>query len=349
MDALYLKRCFDLALLGKGKVSPNPLVGCVIVHQDKIIGEGWHQKYGEAHAEVNAVRSVENREIIAESTVYVNLEPCSHFGKTPPCAELLLKYHPNRVVISNQDPNPLVAGKGIALLQKAGIAIQTGVLQEEGYALNKRFFTFFGKERPYIILKWAETKDGFISHPNGKPLQISNAWTQMLSHQWRATEDAIMVGTNTALNDNPKLNVRHWSGRDPMRVVVDKNLKMPETHHLLDKTQNTLVYNCQKEETQINLQFIKLDEEEDVIPFVLKDLFNRKIQSLIVEGGGALLNSFFENGLWDEAHVFQAPFLLGEGIKAPQRNGILVYQERLEDNVHETYLNNYLASDTIVG
>uniref|UniRef100_UPI003592F691 bifunctional diaminohydroxyphosphoribosylaminopyrimidine deaminase/5-amino-6-(5-phosphoribosylamino)uracil reductase RibD n=1 Tax=Persicitalea sp. TaxID=3100273 RepID=UPI003592F691 len=223
----YMQRALQLAEYGRGYVSPNPMVGCVLVADGRVIGEGWHRNYGGPHAEVQAVRDAEKRgnaDLLKSATAYVTLEPCSHFGKTPPCANLLINKKIKKVVVANHDPNPLVAGRGLTLLKNAGIEVESGILAEEGQELNRRFFTFFCKKRPYIILKWAETADGFIGAAGGKPIAISNGYSSQRVHRWRSEEDAILVGRNTAFNDNPRLNVRHWPGQNPVRVVLDRNL-----------------------------------------------------------------------------------------------------------------------------
>jgi diaminohydroxyphosphoribosylaminopyrimidine deaminase/5-amino-6-(5-phosphoribosylamino)uracil reductase len=301
LDEQFMRRCFDLALRGIGSVSPNPLVGCVITHNNEIIGEGWHKKYGGPHAEVNAVASVADKNLLPVSTVYVNLEPCSHHGKTPPCADMLVAHHVKKVVISNVDSNELVAGKGIEKLRNAGIEVVTSVLESEGRYLNRRFFTFMEQRRPYIILKWAQTSDGFMSRDSNDPSKISNELTQQLVHRWRTEEDAFLVGTQTAATDNPKLNVREWTGRDPVRVVIDRNGRLDRSLHLFDGTQPTIVY--------------------ENFSGIADDLFRRKIQSLVVEGGATTLNLFIASGLWDEARVFVAPIEFHDGLKAPTLSG----------------------------
>ncbi len=234
-DELFMQRAIELAQLGIGAVSPNPRVGCLVVHDNKIIGEGWHQKFGEAHAEVNAINSVKDLSLLKESTIYVNLEPCSHEGKTPPCSDLLIKHQVKKVVIANTDTNPLVAGRGVEKLKKAGIAIMTGVLEKEGRELNRRFFTFMEKKRPYIILKWAQTSDGFIAQKNFESKWITNELSRQLVHRWRSEEDAVLVGTRTASHDNPSLTVRDWSGRNPTRIVIDRFLRLNDKLQLFDK------------------------------------------------------------------------------------------------------------------
>ncbi len=289
-------RALQLAEIGRGTVSPNPMVGCVIVHNDVIIGEGWHKKYGDWHAEVNAVNSVKDKTLLAEATAYVTLEPCSHFGKTPPCADLLVKHQLKKVVICNHDPFPLVAGKGIQKLLDAGIEVVAGVLEEKGRQLNARFFTVVEKNRPYIILKWAETADCFIAGKDFEQIKISNALSHKLSHKWRSEEDAIMVGTNTALHDNPRLNVREWTGRNPVRIVIDRNKRLPKDLHLFDDSVKTLILSD---------------------PFAWEEYQKEKLQSIIIEGGTQLLQSFIEAELFDEIRVFRSQKQLKKGILAP--------------------------------
>ena len=317
-DQLYMQRALELARLGSGFTSPNPMVGCVIVHDGQIIGEGWHQKYGGPHAEVNAVAAVEDKSLLPKSTAYVTLEPCSHFGKTPPCADLLIIHGVKNIVICNTDPNPLVAGNGIKKLFDAGAQVRVGVLEEQGLELNKRFFTFHSKKRPFILLKWAETADGFIAGVNYKQEQISGKLAQRLVHKWRTEEQAILVGSRTALHDNPRLNTRLWSGQNPLRLVIDKQLQLPQTLHLFDKTQPTVAYNFVKQEVQENLYFVQLQEQEPLLPQIMQDLHRRNILSVLIEGGTFLLESLLQAGLWDEAIVFKSKDkTLGSGIKAP--------------------------------
>ena len=335
-DELYMQRAIELAKLGKGTVSPNPLVGCVIVCSDKIIGEGWHQVYGEAHAEVNAIHSVKDKNLLKQSTVYVNLEPCSHTGKTPPCAELLIQSSVKKVVIANEDSNPLVAGKGIKKLQEAGIEVITGVLEKQGCELNQRFFTFIESERPYIILKWAQTADGFIARENYESRWISNEFSRQLVHRWRSEEDAVLIGTKTAAHDNPHLSVRDWSGRNPIRIVIDRFLRLPKTLHLFDKSQKTICYNLLNHEEHDNLIYIRLDEA-DFLDHLIHDLFKRKIQSLIIEGGALTLNLFIQSGIWDEARVFSSTRSFGSGIEAPILKGNLIAEESVIDDTIKIY------------
>lgn len=325
-DELFMQRALELAKLGLGQVSPNPLVGCVIVHEGKIIGEGWHQKYGEAHAEVNAIRSVADQLLLPQSTLYVTLEPCSHFGKTPPCADLLVEKKVKRVVIANVDSFPEVSGKGIQRLKDATIEVQTGVLEKEGRELNKRFFTFVEKQRPYIILKWAQTADGFIAQSNYESKWISHDLARQLVHKMRSEEDAVVVGTRTAAHDNPRLNVRDWSGRNPVRVVWDRFLRLSEKLSLFDGTQPTLSYNVLKHEEHPNLILARVDER-NFIQNVVHDLCQRRIQSVLVEGGAQTLQFFLDAGLWDEAHVVVSTRTFGKGISAPIPKGKLISSE----------------------
>lgn len=341
LDELFMQRAMELALLGVGHVSPNPRVGCVIVHNGKIVGEGWHRKYGEAHAEVNAIQSVKDQSILNECHVFVNLEPCSHTGKTPPCADLLIKHKIKRIIVSNEDPNPLVAGKGIRKLRDAGIQVDLGVLKEAGAELNKRFFTSMTRNRPYIILKWAETSDGFIARKNFDSKWISNEYARQLVHKWRTEEDGVLVGLQTAIHDNPKLTVRDWTGRNPTRIVVDRFLKLDNNLNLFDKTVPTICYNTVRDEVQPNFTFVRIDKV-DFINQVTRDLAKRKIQSIIIEGGAQILQVFIKAGLWDEARVFTSNLVFDEGIQAPRIQGRLVNREDIVADTLCTYQNKSL-------
>ncbi|OEK03217.1 riboflavin biosynthesis protein RibD [Roseivirga sp. 4D4] len=337
-DILFMQRALELAELGRGHVSPNPMVGCVIVYEGQIIGEGYHKKYGEAHAEVNAINAVSDKNLLTQATVYVTLEPCSHHGRTPPCADLLVANQVKRVVIGAVDTNPLVGGKGIKKIEEAGIEVTHGLLSEESRSLNKRFFSFIENKRPYIILKWAQTADGFVARENFDSKWISGETSRNLVHQWRAKEDAIMVGTRTAQYDNPQLNVRNWEGEDPVRVVIDKNLFLPRDLKLFDGQQKTLVYNDKKTDSSKNLEFINV-ENDDYLKFILQDLYNRKVQSIIIEGGSTLLFSFIEAGLWDEARVFSAQVEFGKGISAPSIKGEKIESMSIEADTLDIYRN----------
>lgn len=330
-DELYMRRALQLAEYGRGSVSPNPLVGSVIVHNDLIIGEGWHREFGGPHAEVNAVSSVSDLGLLKESTIYVNLEPCSHHGKTPPCADLLIRLELKKVVIANLDSNPKVAGNGIKKLRDAGIEVITGILEGAGHDLNKRFFTHIEKKRPYIILKWAETSDGFIARENFDSKWISNEFSRQLVHKWRAEEDSILVGTRTATHDNPSLNVRDWSGRNPTRIVLDRFLKLNKKLSIFDGSQLTLCYNLLKHEEHKNLKLFRVDEQ-DFLLNVMHDLHKQNIQSVLVEGGAATLKFFIDLNLWDEIRVFRSVRSFGKGISSPAFKGRLIKEETVEDD-----------------
>lgn len=324
----YLARCVQLAKNGFGTTYPNPMVGSVIVYNDQIIGEGWHKKAGEPHAEVNAVNSVKDKSLLQKATIYVSLEPCSHFGKTPPCCDLIIQNKIPNVIIGTVDPNEKVAGKGIKKLIEAGINVTVGVLEEECNALNKRFFTFHQKQRPYIILKWAESQDGFIApmeRNEQKPVWISNSYSRQLVHKWRSEEQAILVGAQTAVDDNPKLDVRDWTGTNPVRVVLDRNNRIPKENFLLDNQIKTIVF-CQTNANQNeeNRIFEVIDFEQNTTHQILKTLFKHQIQSVIIEGGRQTLQTFINENLWDEARIFKGKRIFKNGTKAPtiQKNRI---------------------------
>ncbi|GAB3991395.1 bifunctional diaminohydroxyphosphoribosylaminopyrimidine deaminase/5-amino-6-(5-phosphoribosylamino)uracil reductase RibD [Spirosoma daeguense] len=348
---LFMRRALELAILGRGHVSPNPMVGCVIEHNGRIIGEGWHQRYGQAHAERNAIASVqpEDTRLLPESTAYVTLEPCSHYGKQPPCADLLIEKKIGRVICCNDDPNPLVAGQGFAKLRAAGISVETGLLAGEGQNLNARFFTFIEKKRPYLILKWAETSDGYIAGKNGQPVKISGDLSHRLVHRWRSEEDAIMVGTNTARNDNPRLNTRLWPvqavaepGKNPIRIVFDRNLSLPTRLHLFDGTQPTIVFHGRPNEPKQEADDNAMIHYEFALSLnhALEILYQRNIQSVFVEGGTTLFRSFIQAGLWDEMRVFRSPRMLGDGISAPTVRGQLISREMMGDDELSVYKNS---------
>ncbi|MFQ3579289.1 MAG: bifunctional diaminohydroxyphosphoribosylaminopyrimidine deaminase/5-amino-6-(5-phosphoribosylamino)uracil reductase RibD [Bacteroidales bacterium] len=321
----YMNRCLQLAVNGRGYTAPNPMVGSVIVHNDMIIGEGYHQKYGEKHAEVNAIEAVINKELLYESTLYVNLEPCSHFGKTPPCADFIIKHKIPRVIIGSIDTFSLVCGNGIQRLKENGIEVTVGVLEDECRALNKRFFFFHEQKRPYIILKWAQTLDGYIDiapekKQSSKGIWITNDICRTLVHKWRAEENAIMVGSTTVITDNPQLNIRYWPGTNPARIVIDKSLRLPPDVFFLDNTQNSIVFNSKKNETHKNTEYILIQFEEDILPQIFNHLYKRNIQSVIIEGGKILLDTFIKSGRWDEARIFIGTTSFGSGVKAPEFN-----------------------------
>ena len=316
-----MQRCLELAKLGAGNVAPNPMVGAVLVYNDMIIGEGYHQQYGGPHAEVNCINNVSEENVmnIPKSTLYVSLEPCSHFGKTPPCADLIIANKIPSVIIGCKDSYKEVAGKGIEKLETAGIDVEVGVLESEAKELNKRFFMFHEKKRPFIILKWAQSADGKIAKADFSSVAISNDQTNKLMHRWRSEEDAIMVGTNTALHDNPSLTTRHWPGKNPVRVVIDKKLSLPASLNLFDKKVRTIIFNNIKQEENENLSFYKIDDQEDILEQMLATLYQLKIQSIFVEGGAKLLQSFIDRELWDEVIIITNEALqIGEGIAAPK-------------------------------
>lgn len=331
---IFMQRCLDLSLLGMGDVAPNPMVGCVIVHDGLIIGEGYHQKYGQAHAEVNAIRSVQNPELLSHSTIYVSLEPCAHWGKTPPCSDLIIESRIPHVVIGTTDPFAKVAGKGIKRMQKAGIKVEVGVLEKECRELNRRFFTFHEKQRPYILLKWAQTFDGFIDTDRTEtqhPTWITNALCKKLVHKQRSEESAILIGTNTAEFDNPALTVREWKGNQPVRLVIDRKRRLSKELTVFDQKETTWVFTENQEEETENPKFIKLNFSQDILPQMLTELYKRDILSVIVEGGSILLSSFLQENLWDEAFVYTGNQFFGKGVKAPEISGELLAFEQLDD------------------
>ncbi|WP_170227902.1 bifunctional diaminohydroxyphosphoribosylaminopyrimidine deaminase/5-amino-6-(5-phosphoribosylamino)uracil reductase RibD [Aequorivita lipolytica] len=340
----YMSRCIQLGKNGLGSTYPNPLVGSVIVHNGEIIGEGWHYKAGQPHAEVNAIRSVENQELLKEATIYVSLEPCSHFGKTPPCVDLIIESGIKKVIVGSLDPNPKVAGRGIKKLMETGCELIVGVLENDCDELNKRFFTFHQKKRPYIFLKWAETADGFISpksetRKETKPVWITNEFSRQLVHKMRGEEQSILVGTNTVLQDNPSLTVRNWTGENPVRIVVDRNLKIPKDLSVFDASSKTIVINEKETKTSENVDFEKILFSEEIPKQICEVLFQRNIQSVIIEGGAKTLQSFIDANLWDEALVFSGNKTFGEGIKAPTFQGVLKSEEKIKEDTLRTYKN----------
>ncbi|MCS5490909.1 bifunctional diaminohydroxyphosphoribosylaminopyrimidine deaminase/5-amino-6-(5-phosphoribosylamino)uracil reductase RibD [Algoriphagus limi] len=336
--AAYMRRALELAELGKGSVSPNPMVGCVIVADGKIIGEGYHQQYGGPHAEVHAVNAVQHPSLFSKATIYVTLEPCAHFGKTPPCANMLVQKGVKKVIIAALDSNPLVGGKGVEILRQAGIEVETGLLEKEAHWQNRRFFTLIEKSRPYVILKWAQTADGFVARKDFSSKWISNALSRQQVHRWRAEEDAILVGRNTAHFDNPALNVRDWVGKNPTRIVIDRQLALDSNLKLFDGSQPTICYNSIKSESHENLEYVKLSPEMDPKE-ILADLHQRKIQSVLIEGGTFVLKKFLEAELWDEARVFTSQVRFEEGIAAPVMPIPPSEQVQLEDDILSFYFH----------
>ena len=338
----YMSRCLQLAELGAGNVAPNPMVGAVLVYEDKIIGEGYHQKYGEAHAEVNCINNVaaENKSLIEKSALYVSLEPCSHYGKTPPCVDLIIKNKIKKVVIGCKDVYKEVAGRGILKLQNAGVEVVAGVLENKCIDLNKRFFTFHQKFRPYIILKWAQSFNGKIGTGDDKRILISNEYSNRLVHKWRSEEASILVGTNTALQDDPSLTTRLWQGKNPVRIIIDKELKLSSTLKVFNTEARTIIYNLVKNLTEENIVYIKL-EYENFLHQLLDSLFEMNIQSVLVEGGAKTLQSFIDASLWDEARIIMNEELIIEnGIATPEmKDFILEKQEKYFNDLVSYYRN----------
>lgn len=362
-----MDRCLQLAKLGAGHVAPNPMVGAVLVHDDIIIGEGYYERYGEAHAEVNCIADAEMRlaarrsihqaagsgqmDLIAQSTLYVSLEPCSHYGKTPPCADLIIKYKIPKVVIGCRDPFKEVDGKGIEKLKAAGIEVEVGILEKECKELNKRFFTFHTQHRPYIILKWAETADGFMAAPLNPPqggtledsvskrLLISNEYTNRLVHKWRSEEAAILVGTNTVMNDDPELTTRLWPGNSPVRLVVDMNLRLDSSSRVFNGEAKKIIFNTIKHEEDDNLLYYQVTKDVSLVYQIVNALYQLKIQSVIVEGGAKLLQSFIDEGMWDEARVISNKQLtIGNGLTAPKlMNDLKIGEQNILSDTIEIY------------
>lgn len=329
-----MQRCIQLAKNSQGMAAPNPMVGCVIVHQGSIIGEGYTSPFGGPHAEVNAIRSLGDTSLLSKATLYVSLEPCSHYGKTPPCADMILKFNIPDVVIGVRDPNELVAGNGIDRLREAGCRVTEGVLENECRELNQKFFLFHQSKRPFVILKWAQSSDGFLA-PEPKfrsgdiqPYWITNTYSRQLVHEWRTQEQAILVGTRTVMEDNPQLNARLWSGNSPIRVILDRELKIPDHFHIMDKSSRTIILTEVTDpgkEIQ-GVQYNCIDFSANVAEEVCRVLRENNILSVIVEGGAKTLETFITAALWDEARVFTGPTTLVSGIKAPEVEGTIFDQ-----------------------
>jgi diaminohydroxyphosphoribosylaminopyrimidine deaminase / 5-amino-6-(5-phosphoribosylamino)uracil reductase len=328
----YIKRCIEIAQNGLGSTAPNPMVGCVITHKNNIISEGFTSAYGGNHAEVNAMNAVKDKSLLKEASLYVTLEPCSHFGKTPPCSDLIIKFKIPNVIIGCTDDNPKVAGKGIAKLKASGCNVIVGILENECKHHHKRFFTFHNKKRPFIILKWAETTNGFIAPKTRKennPVWITNALSRQLVHKWRAEEQAILVGTNTVKKDNPSLTTRHWKGKNPIRVVIDKACKLSKDYNVFDTSSETIVI------SEDNINFY-----EPITQQICDVLYKKNINSVIIEGGSQTLQTFIDENLWDEARVFIGKAKFNEGTHAPKLNGKLVCEINLLDDILKTYAND---------
>lgn len=348
----YMRRCFQLAQRAKGHTAPNPMVGAVLVHNDRIIGEGWHHFYGAAHAEVNCLGNVAeaDRHLVPESTMYVNLEPCAHHGLTPPCAVRLAEEQVKQVVICNTDPFEKVSGRGIQILKDAGIAVKTGILENEGLWLNRRFFCFHSLQRPYIILKWAQTSEGYIAPADRSRMAISNAHSQQLVHKWRTEEGAIMIGTNTALHDDPLLTARLWEGNQPLRIILDKTLRLPATLKIFNPDAATWVINESRDTLSGNVRYLKTPFNENLLSSILRHLHSNRILSLIVEGGAQLLQTFIDAGLWDEARIFTGATSLSAGIAAPLlTNGSKAFQTSIDTDLLTVYINKQSAYPYISG
>jgi diaminohydroxyphosphoribosylaminopyrimidine deaminase / 5-amino-6-(5-phosphoribosylamino)uracil reductase len=340
----YMQRCLELAQKGAGYVAPNPLVGAVLVYDGRIIGEGYHERFGEAHAEVNCLKSVctENKHLVEKSTLYVSLEPCSYFGKTPPCVDLIIENKIKHVVIGCKDNFELVNGKGIERLLAASVLVECGILEKECKAINKRFFTYHKKKRPYIILKWAQTNDGFIADENSKPIQITNEYTNKLVHKWRAEEAAILVGTKTVLQDNPSLTNRKWVGKNPVRIIIDINLSLPKSAFVFNDDAHTIIINNIREGLQGNVFYYKLKNENTVVQEILNCLFEQRLNVVIIEGGTKTLQHFINEDLWDEASVITNTALnIEHGISAPSlKNATMLNTKNIFSDRIDFYKHN---------
>ena len=336
----FMLRAIELAANGLGHTSPNPMVGCVITRQNLVIGEGWHRKFGEAHAEVNAIDQVSNPEWLKESEMYVTLEPCSHFGKTPPCSDLIIGKGIPSVYVSQIDPNPVVNGKGIQKLREAGVRVETGFLEDQARTLNKRYLTALQENRPYIVLKWAQTLDNFIAHENYDSKWISHELSRQLVHKWRSQEDAVLVGFNTARYDNPRLNVRNWTGRDPVRIVIDKTLELPKDLKIFDTDQHTIILNTQIDQTIGNVSYIQAGPE-NFLCSSLQHLREIGVHSVMVEGGRGTLSDFINQGVWDEARIFTGNQVFNSGIRAPElKDRTLIEKKETGDDMLFVFKRN---------
>lgn len=343
-DIKYMKRCLQLAKHGERRVAPNPMVGCVIVHNDKIIGEGYHQLYGGAHAEVNAINSVNDQKLLEHSALYVNLEPCAHYGKTPPCSDLIIEKKIPTVIIGTKDPYAEVAGKGIEKMQKAGIHVRVGILKDDCLELNRRFFTFHKEKRPYVILKWAQTADGFVDVNQvkkelGQPTWITNEMARIAVHKQRSTESSIFIGTDTALADNPSLTLRDWYGKQPLRIVPDRKHRLPKELNLFNEKAKTLTISTDQYADNRSTEILRIDSDGKVISELLSYLYDQDVLSVIVEGGPKMLQSFIDMNLWDEAHVYTGQLCFETGIKAPVFEASPVKFDRFYNSELKIYRN----------
>ena len=345
-DDFYIKRCLELAAIASGNVSPNPMVGCVIVVGNIIIGEGYHQKFGQAHAEPNAIKSVFNKygpeaeSLLKKATAYVNLEPCAHFGKTPPCADLFVKHQLKKVVIGNRDPFSGVNGKGVEKLENAGIEVISGVLDGDCRFFNRRFFTRIQRQRPFIILKWAQTANGYFATTDGHQKWISGGLAKRIAHKWRTEEDAILIGKQTAIMDNPQLTSREWPGRNPIRLVIDKNLQVPYNNHIFNEQAKTIIFNEVKTDVIGNVHYIQMEDMQFYLPQKIAfQLYLMDIQSVIVEGGANILKQFLNANLWDEARIFTSKISWNDGISSPVINGSLAEEIQVGKDKLSIYIN----------
>jgi diaminohydroxyphosphoribosylaminopyrimidine deaminase/5-amino-6-(5-phosphoribosylamino)uracil reductase len=344
MHEKYMYRCIELAKKATGNTYPNPMVGSIIVHRGKIIGEGFHKKAGEAHAEVIAVNSVKNMELLKESTLYVNLEPCAHQGRTPACSTFIIENKIPRVFIGCEDSFSKVAGKGVEMMRSAGIDVKIGILEKESRELNKRFFTFHEKKRPYIILKWARTIDGFIDFERKpttpvKPNWITDENARVIVHKWRAEEQAIMIATNTAEKDNPKLNLRDWAGNQPTRIVLDRDLRLKDELFLFDGTQSTLVFTGRQKENRKNVEYIRINFDDGFCEQLFEELYKRELQSVFIEGGAKFLQYLIDSGHWDEAREFIGDVKFFKGTAAPRINQQAFKKENISGSKLYLYKN----------
>ena len=344
----YIDRCIQLAKNGLGTTYPNPLVGCVIVHNDRIIGEGWHKKAGEPHAEVHAINAVKDRDLLTQATLYVSLEPCSHFGKTPPCANMILNYGIPKIIIGTMDPFAEVSGRGIQKLKASGCEVVVGIRKKECQELNKRFFTFHNKKRPYIILKWAQNPNGFISPLPEKrianePVWISNTYSKTIVHKWRSEEQAIMVGTNTAIADNPMLNVRDWKGQNPVRIVIDQHARIPIKASLLDEKIKTIIITSKFDKRKSlvkNVCYEAIDFSKNIGYQIVQLLHQHNLQSLIIEGGSRTLQTFIDENLWDEARIIEGNTNFKEGIRSPILTGKVIQKTKIQNDLLTYFIND---------
>lgn len=348
VQKIFMQRCLELAALGNGKVAPNPLVGAVLVVDNKIIAEGYHQNFGGAHAEVNAINAVADQSLLSKATLYVNLEPCAHFGKTPPCVDLVINSGIRKVVVAQVDPFEKVAGNGIAKMQATGIEVHVGLMEAEAKWLNRRFLHFVNHKKPYVVLKWAQTMSGYIApyaHQMSKEefeekRHITGLLVQKQVHKWRTEESAILVGRNTVVTDNPALNARAWHGKNPLRIVVDRMLKLDHSCKVFDGQTPTWIINSVKAESLPNIQYVYFEPTENWTEVLLNKMYQEGHQSLIIEGGSSILNHVIASNLWQEAQVFYTPKHFKDGVSAPHISGHLAETFELDQSIFKRYIND---------